>query len=51
MIVLFSVLFIINVGIGGYFAYYTCANRNEKNVSKYYDYVYQTTISLIKCEK
>ena len=51
MIVLFSILFIINVGIGADFADYKYVNRNEKNVSKYYDYVYQTTISLIKCEK
>ena len=41
-IVLFSIFFTINAGIGAYFAYYKCANRNKKNVSKYYDYVYQT---------
>ena len=43
-IVLFSIFFTINVGIGGYFVYYKYMNRNKKNVSKYYDYVYQTTI-------
>ena len=41
-IVLFSIFFTINVGIGGYFVYYKYMNRNKKNVSKYYDYVYQT---------
>ena len=40
-IVLFSIFFTINVGIGAYFAYYKYVNRNKKNVSKYYDYVYQ----------
>ena len=39
-IVLFSIFFTINVGIGAYFAYYKYTNRNEKNDSKYYDYVY-----------
>ena len=39
-IVLFSIFFIINVGIGTYFVYYKYTNRNERNVSKYYDYVY-----------
>ena len=39
-IVLFSVFFIINVGIGAYFVYYKCVNRNKENVSKY-RYVYQ----------
>ena len=43
-IVLFSIFFTINVGIGAYFVYYKYTNRNKKNVSKYYDYVYQTTI-------
>ena len=42
-IVLFSIFFIISIGIGIYFVYYKYMNRNEKNVSKY-DYVYQTTI-------
>ena len=41
-IVLFSIFFIINVGIGAYFVYYKYMNRNKENVSKYYDYVYQT---------
>ena len=35
-IVLFSLLFIINVGIGAYFVYYKYVNRNKKNVSKYF---------------
>ena len=42
-IVLFSIFFTINIGIGIYFAYYKYISRNEKNVCKY-DYVYQTTI-------
>ena len=42
-IVLFSIFFAINVGIGAYFAYYKYVNRDKKNVSRY-DYVYQTTI-------
>ena len=41
-IVLYSIFFIINVGIGAYFVYYKYMNRNKDNVSKYYDYVYQT---------
>ena len=39
-IVLFSILFIISVGIGAYFVYYKYVNPNKENVSKYYDYVY-----------
>ena len=39
-IVLFSILFTINIGIGTYFIYYKYINHNKKNVSKY-DYVYQ----------
>ena len=47
-ILLFSVLFTINVGIATYFGYYKYMNRNEETASKYgYGYVYQTTISLI----
>ena len=42
-IVLSSICFTINVGIGAYFAYYKYVNRNKKNVSRY-DCVYQTTI-------
>ena len=42
-IVLFSIFFIISIGIGAYFVYCKYMSRNEKNVSKY-DYVYQTTI-------
>ena len=44
-IVLFSIFFTINVGIGAYFAYYKYINTRiviKKNVSRYYDYVYQT---------
>ena len=43
-IVLFSIFFTINVGIGAYFVYYKYTNRNRKNVCKYYNYVYQTKI-------
>ena len=42
-IVLFSILFTINIGIGICFVYYKYISHNKKNVSKY-DYVYQTTI-------
>ena len=41
-IVLFSIFFIINIGNCAYFVYYKYMNRNEENVSKYYDYIYQT---------
>ena len=41
-IVLFSIFFTINVGIGAYFAYYKYMKHNKKDVSKYYGYVYQT---------
>ena len=39
-IVLFSIIFTINVGIGACFVYYKYMNCNKENVSKY-DYVYQ----------
>ena len=39
-IVLFSIIFTINVGIGTYFVYYKYANLSKENVSKY-DYIYQ----------
>ena len=39
-IVLFSIFFIISVGIGTSFVYYKYTNRNKRNVSKYYDSVY-----------
>ena len=39
-IVLFSIFFTFNVGIGTYFVYYKYTNRNKRNVSKYYDYVH-----------
>ena len=39
-IVLFSIFFIINVGIGAYYVYYKYMNHNKEKVSKYYDYVY-----------
>ena len=42
-ILLFSVLFTINVGIATYFVYYKYMNRDEETASKY-GYVYQTTI-------
>ena len=38
-IVLFSIFFTINIGIGAYFVYYKYMNRNKENVSAY-DYVY-----------
>ena len=37
-IVLFSIFFAINIGIGAYFVYYKYMNRNKENVSVY-DYV------------
>ena len=46
-IVLFSIFFATNVGTGAYFAYYEYTNRDKENVSRYHDYVYQTTIKLI----
>ena len=39
-IVLFSMLFTINVGIATYFIYYKYINHNEENVFRY-DYIYQ----------
>ena len=32
-IILFSILFMINVGIGAYFVYYKYMNRNKQNLS------------------
>ena len=37
---LFSIFFIINIGIGAHFVYYKYTNRKKRNVCKYYDYVY-----------
>ena len=45
-IVLFSLSFAINIGIGTYFAYCKYMNHNKENVSKY-DYNYQTKKILI----
>ena len=42
-IVLFSIIFTINIGIGAYFVYYKYMNCDKKTTSRY-DYVYQTTI-------
>ena len=42
-IVLFLILFTINVGFGICFVYYKCMNCNEENAFRY-DYAYQTTI-------
>ena len=42
-IVLFSIIFAINIGIGAYFVYYKYMNRNKETTFRY-DYVYQTTI-------
>ena len=39
-IVLFSIIFTINIGSATYFVYYKYINHNEENVSVY-DYVYQ----------
>ena len=39
-IVLFSIVFTINIGIGAYFVYCKYMNHSKENVSKY-DYVYQ----------
>ena len=41
-IVLFSIIFTINIGISNYFIYHKYINRNKENVSRY-DYVYQAT--------
>ena len=41
-IVLFSIIFTINIGIATYFVYYKYINHNRKSVSRY-DYVYQAT--------
>ena len=38
-IVLFSIIFTINIGIAAYFVYYNYMNRNKENVSRY-DYVF-----------
>ena len=42
-IILFSIFFIISIGITTQFVYYKYINRNKENISKY-DYAYQTTI-------
>ena len=42
-IVLFLIIFTINIGIVTYFVYFKCINHIEENISRY-DYVYQTTI-------
>ena len=39
-IVLFSIIFTINIGIGSYFIYYKYINHNKKIASRY-SYVYQ----------
>ena len=41
-IVLALIALAISIGIGAYFVYYKYMNRNKGNVSKYFDYVYQT---------
>ena len=41
-IILFSIIFTINIGISTYFVYYKYMNRNKENVSRH-DYVYQAT--------
>ena len=42
-IVLFSIFFAINIGIGAYFVYYKYMYRDKETASRY-DYVYQRTI-------
>ena len=39
-VMLFSIIFTINIGIGVCFVYYKYMNHNKQNISKY-DYVYQ----------
>ena len=41
-IVLALITLAISIEIGAYFVYYKYMNRNKENVSKYFDYVYQT---------
>ena len=41
-IVLFSIIFTINIGIATYFVYYKYMNHNKKTAPRY-DYVYQAT--------
>ena len=40
---LFFIFFVINIGIGTYFAYYKYLSCNKENIPRY-DYTYQTTI-------
>ena len=40
-IVLFSIFFAINIGIGAYFGYHKYMNRNKETTSRYH-YVFQT---------
>ena len=42
-IMLFSIFFAFNIGIGAYFVYYKYINRDKETASRY-DYVCQTTI-------
>ena len=42
-VMLFSIFFTINIGIGGYFVQYKYMNHGKETASRY-DYVYQTTI-------
>ena len=42
-IVLFSIIFAINIGIGAYFIYYKWMNRDKETASRY-DYIYKTKI-------
>ena len=41
-VVLVTIIFTINIGIGTYFVYYKYMNPSKENVSRY-DYVYQAT--------
>ena len=42
-ILLFSIIFAINIGIGAYFIYYKWMNRDKEPASRY-DYIYKTKI-------
>ena len=42
-ILLFSIIFAINIGIGAYFIYYKWMNRDKETASRY-DYIYKTKI-------
>ena len=49
-IVHFSIFFLINVGIGAYFAYYKCVSSNEKMILDTIIFIKQQFTKLIKWE-